>query len=137
MEYGIRYKYPHMKPNDVAIWERFMVENPDAYESVDYDLALGGVRNVPDDIDPATRKSVVMLGQRKVDVVGYRSGRVDLIEVKPNAGGTALGQAKMYEKLYRDYIDPTANVRGVVLTDSVSDDVVALAEYMGVTLKVA
>ena len=42
-KYGKGYWYPHMKPRDIEIWERFMLAYPDAYEQCQYDFAVGDI----------------------------------------------------------------------------------------------
>lgn len=93
-------KYPHMKPGDVAVWERFVDTNRDAFERVDYDFHVGdGAEFLPTGEDtPDGREN--RLYQRKIDVVGYRGGEVTLIEVKPFADVAALGQILTYRDLY-------------------------------------
>lgn len=93
-------KYPHMKPADVAVWERFIQENRDAFERVDYDFHVGeGADFLPTGEDtPDGREN--RLYQRKIDVVGYRGNEVTLIEVKPSADMAALGQIQTYGELY-------------------------------------
>ena len=96
-----------MKPNDVAVWERFVDKRPDFFESVDYDYHIGeGADFLPTNEDtPDGREN--RLYQRKVDVVGYRKNEVWIIEVKPEAGMTALGQVLTYAHLAE--ADPKLN----------------------------
>ncbi len=39
--FKILAKYPHMKPEDIAVWERFINKNPGYFDTVDYDVHLG------------------------------------------------------------------------------------------------
>lgn len=123
-----------MKPNDIAIWERFLQEYPNAYDQVFYDIALGAPRPIPKGTEGALVKSWTMLTQKKIDVVGRRGDEVHIIEVKPNAGASALGQVLQYVTLYRNYIDPDSQPVPVLLSDSYETDMPMLAEQMGVRL---
>lgn len=132
--YGHRYKYPHMKPRDVAIWERFIEALPNAYEECIYDQPLGNGETVPEGTDPEIAKDWKVLTQWKVDVVGYYNGSVDVIEVKPDAGISAIGQVKSYAYLF-DQLDGDAKpVRPVIVTDRERPDMRALCAEQGVTL---
>lgn len=93
-------KYPHMKPRDVEIWERFIEKNKSFFDTVDYDFHVGeGADFLPTGEDtPDGREN--RLYQRKIDVVGYRGDKVWLIEVKPEASASALGQILSYKELY-------------------------------------
>jgi hypothetical protein len=97
-------KYPHMKPFDVAIWEKFIDENLDFFDSVDYDICIGkGADFLPDDYStPDGREN--RLYQKKIDVVGYIGEKVWIIEIKPNAGMHALGQILTYKFLTKDIL---------------------------------
>lgn len=102
-------KYPHMKPADVEIWERFLTAHREDFDRVDYDFHVGeGADFLPTNDDtPDGREN--RLYQRKIDVVAYRGNAVTLIEVKPLADTAALGQIQTYGGLYalRDDADPT------------------------------
>ena len=93
-------KYPHMKPADVAIWERFMTNHENFFDRVDYDFHVGeGADFLPTNEDtPDGREN--RLYQKKIDVIGYKNNDVRLIEVKPIAGMSALGQILTYRELY-------------------------------------
>lgn len=134
--YGIRNKYPHLKPADEAIWERFMAAYPEAYDSVQYDLNCGeGAQGLSHE-DPAMTKSWGHLKARKIDVVGFSEDHVDIIEIKPHAGPSALGQVLGYLHLYLGYVDPHADARPVIITDSMENDMPILSAKMGVRVLV-
>lgn len=129
-------KYPHMKPADVVIWEKFIAQNPSAYENVVYDLAVGTGPEAPEGSDEAIQRDITILGQRKIDVVGFTGNEVHIIEVKPRAGTSAFGQVKGYEALYKKFINENAETKAVVITDSETPDVDLLSEAMGVKVVV-
>lgn len=134
MKYEKRYKYPHMQPNDVAIWERYIVANPTAYEEVDYDVKVGAGAEIESGTEENLARGFKTLTQWKIDVVGKIAGRTDIIELKPNASPAALGQVKGYEQLYLEHIDPMANTQAVLITDTLRPDMEKLAKSFGVRL---
>ena len=97
--FKILSKYPHMKPADVDIWERFVGSNRGFFDTVDYDFHIGeGADFLPTGEDtPDGREN--RLYQRKIDVVGYIGEGVWLVEVKPVADMFALGQILTYNGL--------------------------------------
>lgn len=135
--YAKRYKYPHMKPNDVAIWERFIAKNPDAYDLVDYDVIVGDRPRFDTVVSKETGGDALDLYRRKIDVLGYKGDTIDLIEVKPEASPAALGQLLGYVSLYKLYRDPNATIRPVLLTDVLKTDMALLAYEMGITILLA
>lgn len=134
--YGKRYKYPHLAPNDVAIWEKFIDTFPDRYITVDYDFALGSSAMASKIVESPLGNEMVRIYQRRIDVLAQSNGETHIIEVKPKAGLSALGQVKGYCELYLQYVDPTAKVVPIIVTDSVESDMRMLASKMGVMLYV-
>ncbi len=135
--YALRYKYPHLKPQDVAIWARFIQAKPGYYESVDYDLAVGDKPRFDTTVEPQTGGTNEFNYRRKIDVVGYRAGVVEVVEIKPSASPSTIGQILGYKMLYLNYIDPAAKVEAVIITDRVMPDMAHLSYLSGVTLLVA
>ncbi len=132
--YEKRYWYPHMKPNDVAIWERFIFNYPDDYDFCQYDVLVGSDPEFDTEVTPDTKGDAWKLYQKKIDVVGLKGERIDLIELKPKAGASAVGQVLMYKKLYiKDYTPPVAP-RCIIITDEVKPDVLEFAKEQGVEI---
>lgn len=133
-KYEIRYWYPHMRKEDIAIWERFITAYPTAYDTVIYDLAVGSGSPVSPGEEEVLAGGFKTLTQRKIDVVAQAPGTLDIIELKPDAGPSALGQVKGYVTLYKRDVNPSANPRPVLITDRLKPDMKELAEAQGVTL---
>ncbi len=129
-----RYWYPHMKPLDIAIWERFIDQNPGMYETCQYDVEVG---DIPPFITESPEEEVRKQGnlyQLKIDVIGYRQSGSDIIELKPAAGPATIGQVQSYKALYeRDYA-PSVKPGLVIVTDSERANMRFLCEQAGVKL---
>ena len=133
-KYEKRYHYPHMKPEDKAIWERFIMKYPAAYDTCQYDVNVGSPPPFDPTVNPATGGEISNLYYRKIDVVGHRGSQVDIIELKPKAGTSALGQVRGYVTLYKRDVNPAASPRAVLITNELLPDMEQLAKSMGVTL---
>ncbi len=134
--YGKRYWFQHMKPLDQAIWERFMEQFPDAYDNVQYGVRVG---SVPDFVagheDPAMQKQAEIY-QREIDVVGFKGDQIDIIELKPRAGTSALGQVNGYRHLYELTYTPPEKCKAIVITDELLPDMNLLAAQADVFMVV-
>lgn len=135
-KYEKGYWYPHMKPRDVEIWERFIALYPDKYEKCQYDFAIG-------DVPPFIASASSVQGQRmgelyklKIDVLGYKGDTIDLIEVKPAAGASSIGQVQGYVSLYLRDMKPTLAVRPVIVTNELRPNMDFLTQQQGVMLYV-
>ena len=132
--YGPRHHYPHMKPADVAIWEEFIEQNPKAYETAIYDQAVGEGAEIPEGTQDNMARDFKILTQWKIDVVGFFQDQIHIIELKPNAGISALGQVLGYANLFKKTFKPVGTVTPVVITDRLRPDMLALAKEMGVKI---
>jgi hypothetical protein len=126
--------YPHLAKHDSAIWERFLDRFAADFDLAAYDVALGGFL-----LDDQAGSEDERLGWRystalKVDVVLSREGEVWVVEVKPQAGVSALGGALCYATMAeRDGFTADTIVPAVV-TDRASPDIRYCAAQLGVTL---
>ena len=116
-KYGKLSKYPHMKPEDVAIWERFLLDYPEYFDTVDYDVSVG-VGRMPNELTgDNVEKGWKDLTSKKIDVVGYKNNTITLIEVKPNARANALGQIWMYDELFKDQFENVGEIKNLIITN--------------------
>jgi hypothetical protein len=136
MKYEIRFKYPHLKENEEAIWTRFIDAFPDAYDAVDYDVLVGtGVEPKPEDSE-AMKKDKEYLSKKKIDVVGYKAENIYIIEIRPRAGLDMIGKLIAYVELYRSIAPTGKTIKAVLITDEEMPDIRTLAERMGILLHI-
>lgn len=135
-KYEKRSWYPHMMPYDVAIWEKFIEQFPDAYDFVSYDVKVGSLPDFDTTVSPDTGGKADDLYRRKIDVVGFKGDQIDIIEIGPNAGSNKLGQVVGYKTLYIKEYKPSVEPKAIVLTDALRPDMNFLAESMGVFMVV-
>ena len=135
--YGKRYKYPHMGPEDVAIWERFMLANPVAFEQCAYDVPVGSVPEFDTVVSPETGGNAERLYKKKIDVLALIKDVLFIIEIKPNAGASAVGQVKNYRMLFRRDYAPKQALTTAIITDRIRPDLELFAEEERVQLFVA
>ena len=128
------YWYPHMKPRDVAIWERYIAQYPEAYDKCQYDFGIGDIPNFIANASSKEGQAMQELYKLKIDVLGYKNDTIDLIEVKPDAGASSIGQLLGYIALYKRDEKPTFKVRPVIITDVLKPNMQFFAEQQGVTL---
>ena len=129
-------KYPHMKPADIEIWERFVETNWGFFDRVDYDFCVGeGTDFLPTDEDtPDGRQN--RLYKRKIDVVGYKGNAVWLIEVKPLADTEALGQIITYGDLYVKEKDVPKAMTLMVLAEKIMTEMKDVYKKKGIEVRI-
>jgi hypothetical protein len=126
--------YPNMKELETAMWNRFLDKYPDAYDEVIYNLKLGEGADIPEGTQPNIAAGFTALTQHKIDVVGFKDNSVDIIELKPYAGTTAVGQVIGYRDLYTTHIDEKAKPNLVIVTDTERPDTKTICEKQGIKL---
>lgn len=110
-------RYPHMFPGDLVIWKRFIPKYGAGYTRFDYDIKVGSGTQ-----DIALRNDVwsvmqQILSKYRIDVVGYKENEVDIIEVKPKATASAIGQVLIYKLLWERQFSPTMPVIPTIVSE--------------------
>lgn len=126
--------YPHMNFRDVDIWERFIDRYAGMYESCQYDFHVGDGPPFNTLMDDDTDTNQDKLYRLRIDVLGHTPERVDVIEVKPNAGVSAIGQLESYKNLYVRDFEPKKKVGMVLVTDSMKPNMEFLCREKGIKL---
>lgn len=131
-KYELLNRYPRLRPVDAAIWERFVAKNPSFLERVDYDVKVGfgtidfSSENIP------IRDNYAELTKKRIDVMGYKDGTIYIIELKPRASFSALGQVLGYEFLYRQSTKYEGKIQKVVITDFNMPDIQSIYNHFDV-----
>lgn len=125
-----------MSPADTIIWNRFLEQYPQAYDSVQYDFHIGDAPPFNTLMDDDTDKNQDKLYRFRIDAVGRVGSSVDIIEIKPNARLTALGEVENYKMLYERDEEPLGKVNMVIITDKEMTNMDYLCKQKGITLLV-
>lgn len=128
--------YPHMSPADKKIWERFIEKYPDAFNSCQYDFHVGDAPPFNTLLDDDTDWNQDKLYRLRIDVVALTKNETVIIEVKPNAGPSTIGQVKSYRTLYMRDEEPQVPVKMMILTDAEKPNMQYLCKQEGVVLVV-
>lgn len=127
-------KYPHMRPADVEIWERFMRAFPNRFTRVFYDVHLGGDETFDHNLSERANISWWDLTSWCVDVVAENDEAIFIIELKPLANAKAIGQAISYAALFKLKFKPVKPVIPVIITDRIIETTQICANHCGVEL---
>lgn len=134
--YEKRNDYPHMNIRDKELWERFIDKYPDVYKNCQYDFHVGDAPPFNTLYDEDEDKNQDMLYRLRIDVVAGSPLGIDIIEVKPNAGPSTIGQVKGYKALYERDEEPNQKVGMVIVTDKINPNMEWLCKQEGVKLLV-
>jgi hypothetical protein len=130
--YQNQLAFPHMGPEDTKVWRRFIEAHPNKYDTVDYDVKVGTVPAFVTRGDAGVGGDIANLYLRKIDVVAFNQEVIDIIEVKPKAGFSAVGQILGYMMHWQTEHAGIGTARAVLVCEEASLDVRMLAEQNGV-----
>lgn len=126
------HKYPHLMVSDVAIWERFLDSYATEWDSFEYDVRVGESITPPGDLTEELKYMAVALTQKRIDVVGHRGRDTWIIEVKPSAMLSAIGQLLSYQVLYEEKYPEKGPVKMMLITDRAGPDLLNLCKKFGI-----
>lgn len=123
-------KYPHLMVTDVAIWERFIEKHGKKWDSFAYDVRVGEGVSLSEAEPQEIKTMARALWEKRIDVIGVKGNETFIIEVKPSAMLSAIGQVLSYEVLYRDRYKDVAAPKKMIVTDRAGPDLLRLCrEY--------
>lgn len=127
-------KYPHMMPDDIAVWSEYLKAPVVRILEVWYDVHVGnGLEGVASDDVIGSRISRGIY-RKRIDAVCRVPGGYWVVEVKPVGSMTALGQAISYAELFaRDYFVKGAIIP-IVVCSEVDNDLINTFDHSGVGL---
>lgn len=115
--------YPHMLAEDSEVWTEFLKNLPVDIRQVWYDVHVGEAMKLPEGSSELDKKVALGVSRKRIDVVALYRNVYWVIEVKPTANMTALGQVITYRRLFAlEYAEMRA-VQGVVVCFEVEPDV--------------
>jgi len=124
-------------PKDVKIWERFIDQNPDSFGLVSYDVRVGEGMKLPDDAEEPYASDMYHLSKKRIDVVGLKANEAWIIEVKPRAGFTAIGQALGLTELYEPEGLLFQVIHPCIITDEEMPDIRGICDRNGIVYLIA
>lgn len=133
MVYKNRF-YPHLMPDDIPVWERFLAEHEADYDHLEYDVRVGEGRPAPIDFPEPLRHMALDLSRRRIDAVGFTSATIDIIEITRLIDLKAVGQVIAYPVLYRQTYLPLQALRSVLVGEKYNTDIQPVLDQTNVTV---
>lgn len=118
----VRMYYPHMLKEDAKVWTRFLIANPNAFERVWYDVHVGSSPDMSRSSPEFLQNLADAIYRKRIDVIALKDGNYFIIEIKPVADMTALGQALTYTKYFKLEFRDRGPVLPVILCDQIGSD---------------
>ena len=124
-------KYPHLLPQDIVVWERFLSIFGHEYVHFDYDVRVGDGRPADPNLPANIRQMAIDLSQRRIDAVGFKDHAIDIIELTTLASTMAIGQLIMYPVLYAQRFPTALLLRPLLVCETLESDVLPVLMEKG------
>lgn len=95
-------QFPHLLPDDIAVWQAFLKQSPERWLNIDYDVRVGPGTDPGDSVSEKYRHMGIDLSQMRIDAVGHHNKLIEIVEITTQAGLKAIGQLVSYPILFRD-----------------------------------
>jgi hypothetical protein len=128
----IQTAYPHLLSEDTIVWTRWLEHNRHRITGVWYDVHVGEPVAVPAGLHPGVAVDALAITRKRIDVVAKAGPEIWVIELKPFANYTSLGQALAYSRLFAQEYHAGAPVTPMVICCEVDPDLVDDFRRLGV-----
>ena len=129
-----KVKYKHMLRDEAELWDRFLETSEIDYLDLLYDVHVGTLPDLPEDTSPEMERLAEAIYRKRIDVVMETVDEVWIIEVKPRAGMSALGQLLTYSELYEREFSPDKDLHLAVVCERLEQDAEDLLTLHGVDI---
>ena len=126
--------YPHFLAADTDVWTRYLGNPIVPIKEVWYDVHVGGAVKLLPGADEMDKRIAAGVTRKRIDVVAKVGAGFWIIEVKPVAGMTAIGQIIIYTRLFVQEFQVTGEVFPVIVADQVDQDVAPEIDSLGVVV---
>jgi len=115
---------PGMTAFETEIAKQWIVRHANDYDSIEFNVRLGKAQGIPPSFDESMIRLSQAITRQRADIVAHVDYAVDIIECKPRAKTSAIGQLAGYRHLWTDD-HPNIPVRRLVVVAIDMDDNVA------------
>jgi hypothetical protein len=127
-----RPAFPHLLPDDAAVWQRFLDAEKPAVEIIYYDVRVGEGRPVGQEYTSAIQKMARDLSQRRIDAILVNGSTHTICEVTTVATLKAVGQLAVYEHLYRLQQSIPITIKKLLVCSSLDPDLKSYCDQFAI-----
>ncbi len=126
--------YPHFLAADTEVWTRYLRDPIVPIKEVWYDVHVGLPVDLGAAADEMDRRIAAGVSRKRIDVVAKIGAGFWIIEVKPVAGLTAIGQIMIYYRLFLREFQVAGEVFPVIIADEIDQDITPEIDSLGVVV---
>ena len=122
-------KYAHLLPKDTEIMTRYLRQWGKRLEAIAYDVHVGEGIDVGTEYPPEIVRMTSSISRMRLDALARQDGKYIIIEAKPSAGVTAIGQVLSYFYLIADSYPTIKPLKMLIVTDFLRPDVLKVCRH--------
>lgn len=122
-------KYAHLLPKDTEIMTRYLQQNGNHIEAIAYDVHVGEGIDVGTEYPPEIIRMSKAISRMRLDALARQDGKYIIIEAKPSAGVTAIGQVLSYLYLIGVSYPTIKPLKMLIVTDFLRPDVLKICRH--------
>lgn len=125
-------KYPHLAGSDISVWDAWIRLFGPLFQGFDYDYHVGQGLEPDKDAPYPLQAMWTQLTQKRIDVLGYRSKSLWVIEVKDRPGIAAIGQVVGYSILLARELHPCPPLIPCLVSSVIEPDIETCCRSLGI-----
>jgi len=126
---------PGISPEDYDIWKVWRPRNFKRFDKLNFNVRLFR----PLTLDPGLPENIKRMAEfnaaKRIDVLGWCAGAASIIELRNNAGLSAIGQLLGYNKLFRKEFPDMSQVKMILVSNRFDPDVSETAESLNIDVE--
>ena len=122
--------------DETEIFRRWLPANEEKYDRYEFDVHVGGGAHPHVDLNDPVATGYKRLTQKRIDVLAYKGNEITIIEVRPWANQTALGNLMAYRLLYIADFKPAVDIKLALITNNIRPDDAYIFHASGVDVYV-
>jgi hypothetical protein len=126
-----------MLSEDVPIWNLFLDRYAELFETIYYDVRVGGIVSTDPSVDDKMREAYWAVSAKRIDALCALSNELWIVEVASRPGLRAVGQLLTYTALWAE--DPKIDkpTVGVLVAMNIDTDLQHTLEIYGMRTRLA
>ncbi len=126
--------YPGIQVVETQIWTRFLSRAAERYQGFLYNVRVGEGFPVPPNAREQEAKFWLDVTMTRIDAIGVRDDTLEIIEIKHNAGHSAIGQVIAGRVLAEFEIEDPRPLLQKIVTNQARPDTITVASVLEIEI---
>ena len=117
-----RPEFPHLPPEDIKVWKKFLAGHGAIYDDFQYDVRVGTQVRVSRDTNPKIKAMASDLSMKRIDAIAWNKSQPIIFEITHTAGFKAVGQLLGYKFLFDVMFPDEAPAKSILVAGQLLPD---------------